>query len=105
LLTLKGKNVSTVARDKKEGLSGLLIDEIELEGIIQLKNGKYVALFKGPDKKSYDVYTGDGLYDGEVIKIDLNTVYFKRTQSMALGGTKDKIITKSLIPEEEAEKK
>jgi len=101
---LRGKNISNIKREAKEGIAGLLTDELDLEGII-LKRGKYIALFKGPDGKPYDVYVGDSVYDGEVIKIDMNTVYFKRFLTLALGGTKEKIITKSLIPEEEAEKK
>ncbi|MGE5341514.1 MAG: hypothetical protein ACM3SY_08525 [Candidatus Omnitrophota bacterium] len=102
---LKGKSVNNVKREAKEGIAGLLIDELELEGILLVKRNKYVALFKGPDGRPYDVYVGDSVYDGEVIKIDMNSVYFKRSSTMVLGGTKEKIITKSLNPEEEAEKK
>jgi len=99
----KGKNVK-IKREAKEGLAGLLIDELELEGIILVKT-EYIAVFKGPDGKPYDVRTGDSVYDGEVIKIDWNSVVFKRLLTVALGGTKEKIIIKKLSPEEEAEKK
>ncbi|MCP5050170.1 MAG: pilus assembly protein PilP [bacterium] len=99
---LKGKSVS-IKREEKEGIAGLLIDELELEGIL-FKRGKYIALFKGPDGKPYDVRVGDNVYDGEIIKIDINTVVFKRILTIALGGTKEKIITKRLTPEEEASK-
>lgn len=102
---LKGNKNTPAGIRKGEGLAALLIDELELEGIILRKNGTFVALFKAPDGKPYDVKVGDSVYDGEVIKIDINTVYFKHSTTMALGGTKEKIITKSLIPEEEAEKK
>lgn len=99
---LKGKNVK-LKREEKEGIAGMLIDELELEGIL-LKGKKYIALFKGPDGKPYDVKVGDSVYDGEIIKIDINTVVFKRILTIALGGTKEKIITKRLTPEEEASK-
>jgi Tfp pilus assembly protein PilP len=100
---LKGKSVN-IKREQKEGIEGLLIDELELEGIIN-KKGKFIALFKGPDGRPYDVIVGNSVYDGEIIKIDVNTVVFKRILTIALGGTKEKIITKRLTPEEEASKK
>lgn len=97
---LKGKSVK-IKREAKEGIAGLLIDELELEGII-FNQGTYIALFKGPDGRPYDVRVGDSVYDGEIIKIDVNSVVFKRMLTIALGGTKEKIITKRLTPEEEA---
>ncbi len=100
---LKGKSVK-IKREEKEGIAGLLIDELELEGII-FNKGKYLALFKGPDGRPYDVRVGDNVYDGEIIKINENSVVFKRMLTIALGGTKEKIITKRLTPEEEASKK
>ena len=100
---LQGKSVK-VGREQKEGIAGMLIEELELEGILY-KSGTYIALFKGPDGKPYDVRVGDSVYDGEVIKIDSNTVVFKRLLTIALGGTKEKITILTLIPEEEAAKK
>ena len=101
---LMGSKSIKIKREEKEGIAGLLIDELELEGIL-LKKGEFIALFKGPDGKPYDVKVGDSVYDGEIIKIDINTVVFKRLLTIALGGTKEKITTLRLIPEEEAEKK
>jgi len=99
---LQGKSVK-VKREAREGIAGMLIDELELEGII-FKEEKYIALFKGPDGRPYDVKVGDSVYDGEVIKIDINAVVFKRILTIALGGTKEKMITLRLVPEEEAAK-
>lgn len=100
---LQGKSI-TIKREQREGIAGLLIEELELEGILY-KRGTYIALFKGPDGKPYDVRIGDSVYDGEVIKIDRNTVVFKRLLTIALGGTKEKITILHLVPEEEAAKK
>jgi Tfp pilus assembly protein PilP len=91
-------------REQREGIAGLLIEELELEGII-FKSGTFIALFKGPDGKPYDVKVGNSVYDGEIIKIDHNTVVFKRLLTIALGGTKEKITIVHLIPEEEAAKR
>lgn len=102
---LQGKNVR-LKREAKEGIAGLLIDELELEGII-LKEGQFIALFKGPDGRPYDVKIGDNVYDGEILDININAVVFKRTltTTSSLGGTKEKLITKRLVPDEEAAKK
>ncbi len=100
---LAGKNIN-IKGEKIEGIAGMLIDELDLEGII-FTEGKYLALFKGPDGIPYDIKVGDNVYDGEVIKIDMNSVVFKRILTIALGGTKEKLIIKSLTPEEEAAKK
>ena len=99
---LQGRSIK-VQREQREGIAGMLIEELDLEGIL-FKGGTYIALFKGPDGKPYDVKVGDSVYDGEVIKIDNNTVVFKRLLTIALGGTKEKITILSLIPEEEAAK-
>ena len=100
---LQGKSVK-INRESREGIAGLLIEELDLTGILY-KSGVFIAMFKGPDGRPYDVKIGDNVYDGEVIKIDYNTVVFKRLLTIALGGTRERIITVRLIPEEEAEKK
>jgi Tfp pilus assembly protein PilP len=99
---LQGRNPRG-QREQREGIAGMLIEELELEGIL-FKSGTFIALFKGPDGKPYDVKVGDSVYDGEVIKIDNNSVVFKRLLTIALGGTKEKITIISLVPEEEAAK-
>ncbi|MCP5103295.1 MAG: hypothetical protein GY950_07950 [bacterium] len=99
---LRGKNAK-LKKEAKEGIAGLEIEQLELEGIIGDK-GKYIALFKGPDSKPYDVRVGQSVYDGEIIKIDANSVVFKKILTIALGGTKEKTVIKWLNPEKENEK-
>ncbi len=96
---LRGKS-AVVKRESKEGIAGLEIDQLELEGIV-LRNGSYIALFKGPNSNPYDVKIGQSVYDGEIIKIDANSVTFKKILTIALGGTKEKTIIKRLNPDEE----
>ena len=50
---LRGKEAK-MRRAAKEGIAGLEIDQLELEGII-LQSGKFIALFKGPKGNPYDV--------------------------------------------------
>lgn len=98
---LRGKSAKQ-KRETKEGIAGLEIEQLELEGIL-FKRGEYIALFKGPDSKPYDVKVGQSVYDGEIIKIDAESVVFKKILTIALGGTKEKTIIKRLNPEEEKE--
>jgi Tfp pilus assembly protein PilP len=96
---LQGKSVKG-NREAIEGIAGLMIDELELEGIV-LANGVYKALVKGPDTRPYLVLIGDKVYDGEVVAMDRNSVSFKKSLTVALGGQKDRIVIKTLNPEEE----
>jgi len=96
---LAGKGVKG-NREAIEGIGGLLIDELDLEGVI-FNNGVYKALLKGPDRRPYVVLVGEKVYDGEIIAIDSYTVKFKKIFTVALGGQKEKIIIKTLNPEEE----
>lgn len=90
-------------REAIPGIAGLLIDEIELEGIIY-KAGKYYAAMRGPDSRPYLVTVGESVYDGEVVKIDSHSVIFKKILTIAIGGAKERLIAKRLNPEEEQEK-
>ena len=96
---LRGKEAK-MRRAAQEGIAGLEIDQLELEGII-MRQKEYIALFKGPKGNPYDVQVGQNVYDGEIIQIDANRVVFKKILTIALGGTKEKTVVKTLDPEEE----
>lgn len=98
---LLGKSTK-LKKEAKEGIAGLEIEQLELEGIVN-RSGKYIALFKGPDSKPYDVYIGQSVYDGEIIEINANSVVFKKILTIALGGTREKTVIKWLNPEKEKE--
>jgi len=99
---LMGKSIKG-SREKIEGIGGLIIDEVELEGVIREK-GKFKALLKGPDGQPYIVQVGDKLYDGEIVQITPGSVSFRRMLTVAIGGEREKIIVKSINPEEEEKK-
>ncbi len=96
---LQGKSVKE-NREAIEGIAGLMIDELELEGIV-FAQGTFKALLKGPDTRPYIVGIGDKVYDGEVVAMDKNSVSFKKSLTVALAGQKDRVIIKTLNPEEE----
>jgi len=96
---LQGKSVKE-NREAIEGIAGLMIDELELEGIV-FAQGVFKALLKGPDTRPYVVGIGDKVYDGEVVAMDKNSVSFRKSLTVALAGQKDRVIIKTLNPEEE----
>lgn len=63
---------------RPEGVPGLLIDEVTIQGIFEL-NGRMFSQVQTADKeKSYLIQEGDQLYDGEVVSITQNEVVFKQ---------------------------
>ena len=100
----RGERAKT-SREEIEGIAGLLIDELKLEGIVFSK-GIYKALFSGPNNEPpFSVIEGTNVYDGVIIKIDVHSVVFKKILTMPLGGKKEKQIIKWLNPEKEGGKK
>lgn len=63
--------------DAPPGVPGFLIDELDLQGIVRTSRG-YVATVKGPDNIGYSLRAGDRLYDGEVLRITADAVYFRQ---------------------------
>ena len=96
---LQGKSVKE-NREAIEGIDGLMSDELELEGIV-FAQGEFKALLKGPDTRPYVVGIGDKVYDGEVVAMDRNSISFRKSLTVALAGQKDRVIIKTLNPEEE----
>ena len=52
------------------GVSGMLVAEIGLTGIVKDPKGGDVALFMGSDNKGYFLRAGDEVYDGTVLSVD-----------------------------------
>ena len=63
---------------RPEGVPGLLIDEIDIQGIFQLKGRMFAQVQTSNKEKSYLIQEGDRLYDGEVVSIAANEVVFKQ---------------------------
>ncbi len=65
------------AEERPDGLPGMLIEELRLEGIIQTSSG-IIAIVQGRDKLSYILRPGTKLYNGEVASIEPRKVVFKQ---------------------------
>ncbi len=89
-------------RTKRSGVAGLTINELTLEGIIN-STGEFIGLFRGPDNRPYQLKVGTQVYDGEVIRININTVTFRQSVLVPTG-TRERTIRKNINPEEENKK-
>jgi len=63
---------------RPEGVAGLLIDEIDVTGIFQTSKGFVAQIQAQNQKKSYLLRAGDAVYDGDVLRIEMNQVVFRQ---------------------------
>lgn len=63
---------------RPEGIPGLLVDEVELTGIIRTPRGYLAQVRTSKNEKGYLIKEGDQLYDGEVVNITRTEVVFKQ---------------------------
>lgn len=66
-------------RERPEGPGGLLIDEIEVEGVFMLGDGPVAQVQSASQETSFLLRPGDQLWDGDVISITLEEVIFKQS--------------------------
>lgn len=67
------------AEQRPEGIPGLLVDEIEIQGIFVLDSGPVAQVTVTSSATSYLLRPGDQLWDGDVLRINLDEVVFKQT--------------------------
>jgi len=78
-----------------EGVSGFLVSEIALKGIMQSR-GTLIALVLGPDNKTYTVRANDRLLDGSVRAITSDTLVLMQDVNDPLSLTKQREVRKVL---------
>jgi Tfp pilus assembly protein PilP len=71
------RNPSDKDRLRPPGLAGVMVDELELQGTIKIRQG-WVAMMRGPDNKSHLVRKGTTLFDGEVVDVSGSEVTFRQ---------------------------
>lgn len=67
-----------LAAPRPEGVPGLLIDELAIQGIFELNSRMFAQVQTASKEKSYLIQEGDQLYDGEVVSIAENEIVFKQ---------------------------
>lgn len=95
---------------RPQGLAGFLIQEVALKGIVRTtgegmgaaEKPGYIAMFWGPDNKSYFCNVGQRLFDGEIVAVDAATVTFRQEVTDPLSPVRTRDLKKSLYPSEEA---
>ena len=71
------RNPSERERVRPPGLGGVMVDELELQGTIKVKQG-WVAMMRVPDNKSHLIRKGTTLFDGEVTDVSATEVTFRQ---------------------------
>lgn len=65
--------------ERPEGIAGLLIDELEVQGIFVTEDGPVAQVMSASQPTSLLLRPGDRLWDGDVVSISLGEVVFKQT--------------------------
>ena len=83
------------AGSRPAGVAGLLINEINIKGIVRDGSG-FIAMVQGADNRAYVVRAGDRLMDGTVKAIVEDAVVFSQDVNDPLSLVKQKEIRKNL---------
>ena len=93
-ISLVGRGESTAAPAvRPPGLSGLLIGEITVKGVVRDRQG-FIAMVQAPDNKTYAVRVGDKLLDGSVKSITQEKVIFSQDVNDPLSLVKQREVPK-----------
>lgn len=76
------------------GIAGMYIAQVVLLGT-SVRDGGFLAVFQGTDKRAYFLRPGDRLFDGHVKEIKGDRVVMVRTTRMKSG----KVITQEIVKE------
>lgn len=76
---LQREQAAEVTTARPEGIPGLLIDEIELEGVFMTADGPVAQIRAASDETSYLLRPGDQLWDGDVVSVSLTDITFKQS--------------------------
>ena len=88
-------NDTRPAGSRPAGVAGLLINEINIKGIVRDGSG-FIAMVQGADNRAYVVRPGDRLMDGTVKAIVKDAVVFSQDVNDPLSLVKQKEIRKNL---------
>ena len=95
----RGGDVTVPGAARPQGLSGLLINEMTLKGVMKTPKGDFVALLQAPDSKSYIGHAGDKVLDGAIKTITPGEVVFTQDVNDPLSLVKQREVRKAIRPE------
>jgi hypothetical protein len=95
-LVARGKDTRAVS-SRPAGLSGLLIGEVTVRGVVVDRSG-FIAMVQGPDRKTFIVRPGEKLMDGSIKAITAEGLVFLQDVNDPLATVKQKEVRKSVRP-------
>lgn len=79
LIQQRRQRVADTPEQRPEGVAGLLIDEIEVEGVFIFDEGPVAQIQSPSEETSFLLRPGDQLWDGDVVSISFEEIVFKQT--------------------------
>jgi type IV pilus assembly protein PilP len=92
-ISLVGRGDDRPTAARPAGLSGLLIGEITVKGVMKDRTG-FLAMLRAPDNKTYTARVGDKLFDGTVKSISQEKVIFSQDVNDPLSLVKQREVPK-----------
>ena len=92
-MSLLGRGEDRPIAMRPAGLSGLLIGEVTVKGVMKDRAG-FLAMLRAPDNKTYTARVGDKLFDGTVKSISQETVIFSQDVNDPLSLVKQREVPK-----------
>jgi len=84
--------------ERPDGVPGLLIDELEIQGVFELPEGPVAQVMSASHETSYLLRPGDELWDGDVVSITLEEVVFKQVVTDTTALKPFQLVVKRLNP-------
>jgi hypothetical protein len=81
------------------GKKGLVIEQLQLQGVARAVDGSWIAVVDNKNKRSYFLHDKDELYDGVVSKVMPDRVVFQQNVKEAAGRVSSREIVKQLSPQ------
>ncbi len=97
-LLLRGSDMRATGATRPPGLSGQLIQELTLKGVLKAKAG-FVAVLQASDNKTYIAHPGDRVLDGSIKSIAQDAVVFSQDVNDPLSLVKQREVRKTIRPE------
>ncbi|MEM1202784.1 MAG: hypothetical protein AAGN66_06100 [Acidobacteriota bacterium] len=76
---LKRRENKEQIEERPDGPAGLLIDELEVEGLFVLDGSPVAQVQSSSQQTSFLLRPGDQLWDGDVVRITLEEIVFKQS--------------------------
>jgi hypothetical protein len=95
----RGGDLPTSNGSRPAGLPGLLVNEVNLKGVLKANRGDFLALLQAPDNHTYVVHVGDKLLDGVVKAITQEAVVFSQDVNDPLSLVKQREVRKTIRAE------